>query len=137
MNDEQKREHVSFLYRQLDICGQIIAETEPGPERTRYNREYRGIVNALRRFEPEKWKDYPLFRKYTTEMRNEMVRKFLSSHPCPKRGGEFRQTRGGSFHIVCQQCGQKSIVETQQLIIKEYSNERNDDCYADGYSSIV
>ena len=49
MTDEQKREHISFLYRQLDTCGQIIAETEPGPERSRYNREYRGIVNALRR----------------------------------------------------------------------------------------
>ena len=24
MTDEQKREHISFLYRQLDTCGQIL-----------------------------------------------------------------------------------------------------------------
>lgn len=108
MTDEQKREQISFLYRQLDTCGQIIAETEPGPERARYNREYRGIINALRRLEPEKWKDYPVFRQHTTEGRNEMVQKFLATHHCPKCGGEFKQTRSGSFRIVCQQCGQKA-----------------------------
>ena len=80
MTDEQKREHISFLYRQLDTCGQMIAETEPGPERTRYNRDYRGIINALR----------------------------------PTCGGEFKQTRSGSFRLVCQQCGQKGQLKRKK-----------------------
>lgn len=109
MTDEQKREQISFLYRQLDTCGQMIAEDDEwGAARREYNREYRRIINALRRLEPEKWKNYPVFRQHTAEGRNEMVQKFLSTHRCPKCGGEFKQTRSGSFRIVCQQCGQKA-----------------------------
>ena len=107
MTDEQKREQIHQLYRQLDTLGQLIADDdEYGASRAYYNREYRRVVNALRRLEPEKWKDYPVYRQHTTDGRNEMVQKWLAKNRCPKCGGEFKQTRSGSFRIVCQQCGQ-------------------------------
>jgi len=108
MTEEQKKEQINFLYRQLDKLGQMIAEDDEwGAARAEYNREYRRVINALRRLEPKKWNCYPAFRQQTTEGRNEMVAKWLSGHRCPKCGGEFKQTRSGTFRIICLQCGQK------------------------------
>jgi DNA-directed RNA polymerase subunit RPC12/RpoP len=43
-----------------------------------------------------------------------MVQKFLATHHCPTCGGEFKQTRSGSFRIVCQQCGQKAQLKRKK-----------------------
>ena len=103
MTEEQKKEQINFLYRQLDKLGQMIAEDDEwGAARAEYNREYRGVINALRRLEPEKWNCYPAFRQQTTEGRNEMVAKWLSEHRC--LNAVVSSNRHAAAHSVLSAC---------------------------------
>ena len=104
--DEIRDGQIKFLYGQLDKCGQILAEWDEDKEPTYYRREYRRIINALRKLEPENW-DYPCFQKKDYTERNKKVAEYCQKHPCPACGGERKQTRSGSFRIVCKNCGTK------------------------------
>ena len=107
MTEEEKKKEIHWLYQQLDKCGQMIAEDDEwGATRRELNREYRRIVKALAKLEPEKWKDLPMFRK-PSEKYDAQVADICERKPCPKCGGKCRQTRSGSLRIVCQQCGAK------------------------------
>lgn len=70
MTEEQKKEEISFLYRQLDTCGQLLAEWDDDKPPTYYNREYRRIMKRLAKLEPDKW-DLHCFQKRDYTKRNE------------------------------------------------------------------
>ena len=70
MTEEQKKEEISFLYRQLDTCGQLLAEWDDDKPPTYYNREYRRIMKRLAKLEPDKL-DLPCFQKRDYTKRNE------------------------------------------------------------------
>lgn len=113
MTEEQKKEEISFLYRQLDTCGQILAEWDDDKPPTYYNREYKRIMKRLEKLEPDKW-DFPCFQKRDYTKRNENIEKFCSEHQCPKCGGKIKQTRSGSLRVVCVECGTKFQVKTKK-----------------------
>ena len=112
MTKEQKEEQLKILYHQLDVCGQILAEWDEEKPPTYYRREYRKILNAIRRLEPENW-DYPCFKKDYTE-RNKKVEEFCKEHKCPKCGGSVKQTRSGSLRVICTQCNSKFQLKTKK-----------------------
>lgn len=114
MTEEQKREQLDFLYRQLDTCGQILAEWDDDRPPTQYRRDYRRILKSIVALEPEKWKDYPAFQKKDYTNRDAAVERFCEQHPCRKCGGKTRQTRSGSLRIICTSCGQKYQLKTQK-----------------------
>jgi len=107
MTEEEKQKEIRWLYHQLDKCGQMIAEDDEwGATRRELNREYRRIIKALARLEPEKWKDLPMCRK-PSEKYDAQVADICNRKPCPRCGGKCRQTRSGSLRIVCTECGAK------------------------------
>ena len=107
MTPEQKEEHLKFLYHQLDVCGQILAEWDDEHSDIEYRREYRKILNEIVKLEPEKWKDFPVFQKKDYTKRNIAVAEYCKTHPCPECGGERKQNRSGSYRVVCTKCGKK------------------------------
>lgn len=111
MAEEEKQREIDFLYRQLDKCGQILAEWDEDKRPTYYEREYRKIMHQLAKLEPENW-DYPYFKRDYTS-RNENVAVWCKTHKCSKCGGELKQSRSGSLRVVCQSCNSKF-----QLIVK-------------------
>ncbi len=114
MTDEEKRKEIHWLYQQLDKCGQMIAEDDEwGATRRELNREYRRIVKALARLEPDKWRDLPMLRK-PSEKYDTLVADFCTKHKCRKCGGDMRQSRSGSLRVVCLQCGAKYQLKTKK-----------------------
>lgn len=114
MTEEENRQEIRRLYQQLDKCGQMIADDDEwGATRRELNREYRRIVMALARLEPEKWKDLPMMRK-PSEKYDAKVADFCREHKCRKCGGELHQSRSGSLRVVCQQCGAKYQLQTKK-----------------------
>lgn len=107
MTPEEKEVQLKILYHQLDVCGQILAEWDEDRPPTQYKRDYRRILKAIIKLEPEEWKDYPAFQKKDYTKRNEAVAKYCKEHPCPQCGGERKQTRSGSYRVVCTKCGAK------------------------------
>ena len=105
-NEKIREEQIKFLYRQLDTCGQILAEWDEEKPPTYYRREYRKIINTLRKLEPENW-DYPCFQKKDYTERNKAVAEWCSRHKCPSCQGELKQSRSGSYRVVCQNCKKK------------------------------
>lgn len=116
MTDEEKQKEIRWLYQQLDKCGQMIAEDDEwGATRRELNREYRRIVGALARLEPEKWRDLPMLqRQKPSEKYDQLVAEFCQKNRCRSCGGEMRQSRSGSLRIVCQQCGAKYQLKTRK-----------------------
>lgn len=112
MDDKFKEERIKQLYHELDLCGQILSEWYEEKPPTQYRRDYRRIINELRKLEPENW-NYPCFQKKDFTKRNEAVEKFCSEHPCRKCGGRTKQTRSGSLRIICTRCGQKYQLKTK------------------------
>lgn len=62
MTEEQKKQEIRFLYHELDICGQILADWDDCKPPTYYRREYRRIMKRLAELEPDKW-NFPCFQK--------------------------------------------------------------------------
>lgn len=107
MTEEEKRAEIKRLYHQLDMCGQMIAEDDEwGAHRRELNKEYKRIVQALRRLEPEVWKVPSIF-KSRSEMYDEKVVELCKEKRCLKCGGTLKQTRKGSLRVVCTSCGVK------------------------------
>ncbi len=106
LSDAQKKERIKFLYHQLDVCGQLIADDDEwGVERKRLNREYKNILKELAMLEPENW-NYPAFQK-PSQKYDGLVADFCKENKCPKCNGELRQTKSGSLRVICNQCGIK------------------------------
>lgn len=113
MTDEEKQKEIRWLYHQLDRCGQMIAEDDEwGEARRDYNREYRRIIKALARLEPEKWREFRFTQK-PSEKYDAKVAEFCQQHKCRKCGGQMKQSRRGSLRIVCQECGAKYQLKTK------------------------
>jgi cupin superfamily acireductone dioxygenase involved in methionine salvage len=114
MTDEQKKQEIRWLYQQLDKLGQMIEDDDEwGATRRELNREYRRVVKALARLEPDKWKDILSLRK-PSEKYDKLVADFCREHKCRKCGGDMRQSRSGSLRIVCKQCGAKYQLKTKK-----------------------
>jgi len=113
MTEKQKKERLKELYRQLDHCGQILAEWDEEEPPTSYKRDYKRILREIARLEPKEW-DYPYFRKSDYTKRNEAVAEFCKSNHCGKCGGALKQTRSGSLSVVCVECGAKYQLKTKK-----------------------
>ena len=107
MTQEEKDVQLKVLYNQLDACGQILAEWDEDRPPTKYKQEYRRILKAIIKLDPESWKDCQIFQKKNNTKINTAVDKFCKEHVCPKCGGEIKQTRSGSLRVICKKCNAK------------------------------
>lgn len=88
-----------YLQRQLIKLGYMMGDGlhhEPGS--AWISIEYEKIAKHL----------YPdMFPKNDNTIRDRSVSKWCESHTCPKCKGALRQTRSGSFRVICNECGSK------------------------------
>ena len=124
MTDEEKRKEIHRLYQQLDKCGQMIAEDDEwGATRRELNREYRRIIKALARLEPDKWRDLPMMRK-PSEKYDTLVADFCRDHKCPECKGsgdvtwEYRDRHYNTHRMekTCPVCDGSGTVDDYTVI---------------------
>lgn len=94
-----------FLWNQFCKLGERIGDGDMDPDEEKWvNREYKKLSRHLI---PEIKEDEKEQRKRRNKLRDQSISKYITENKCPGCSGNLKQSRSGSYVLLCISCNSR------------------------------